>query len=74
MRRTQNRDLVLKAAMMSLYQRETSDEPVVLRSDRGTQFTRGERQTFLQDHQLIWRVSAVGHCADNATAAGSSAC
>lgn len=47
MRRTPNRDLVLKAATMALYRRETSDEPVVLHSDRGTKFTRREYQTFL---------------------------
>ena len=70
MSRTQNRELVLKAVMMALHPRGDADEPVVLHSDRGTQFTSGAYQTFLKDHQLVCSMSAVGHCADNAASEG----
>lgn len=70
MGRIQNREFVLKAVLVALYQRESSKEPVVLHSDRGAQFTRGGYQTFLEDHQIICSMSAVGYCADNAVAEG----
>src|SRR3546814_15866226 len=41
-----------------------------LHSDRGTQFTSGEYQRFLADHNIQSSMSAVGHCADNAAAEG----
>ena len=66
----QTRDLVLKAVLMALWQRETHDEPVVLHSDRGTQFTSDDYQRFLRGHNLICSMSAVGHCGDNAAAEG----
>lgn len=65
----QDRELVLKAVMMSCWQRSSPD-PVVLHSDRGTQFTSGEYQRFLADHNIISSMSAVGHCGDNAAAEG----
>jgi len=66
----QTRDLVLKAVLMALWQREAHDEPVVLHSDRGTQFTSDDYQRFLRGHNLICSMSAVGHCGDNAAAEG----
>jgi len=65
----QDRQLVLQAVLMALWQRETP-EPVVLHSDRGTQFTSGEYARFLRDHNLICSMSAVGSCADNAACEG----
>ena len=65
----QDRQLVLKAVLMALWQR-SSKEPVILHSDRGTQFTSAEYQQFLQGHQLVCSMSAVGHCGDNAAAEG----
>ena len=65
----QDRQLVLKAVLMALWQR-SSNEPVILHSDRGTQFTSSEYQQFLQGHQLVCSMSAVGHCGDNAAAEG----
>ena len=65
----QDRQLVLKAVMMACWQR-TDRTPVVLHSDRGTQFTSGEYQQFLRDHQIICSMSEVGHCGDNAAAEG----
>lgn len=65
----QNRQLVLNAVLMALWQRE-GREPVILHSDRGCQFTSDEYQRFLADHNLICSMSAVGHCGDNAAVEG----
>lgn len=65
----QDRQLVLNAVLMALWQRE-SREPVILHSDRGTQFTSEEYQQFLAGHHLICSMSAVGHCGDNAAVEG----
>lgn len=70
MGRCQDRGLVLNAVLMALWQRESAEEPVVLHSDRGTQFTSAEYQAFLVDHNLVCSMSAVGHCGDNAAAEG----
>ena len=63
----QNREMVLRAVMMALWQREDRT-PLVLHSDRGTQFTSDEYQRFLADHNVTCSMSAVGSCADNAAA------
>lgn len=65
----QDRQLVLQAVLMAVWQRE-DNEPVVLHSDRGTQFTSGEYARFLKGHNLICSMSAVGSCADNAACEG----
>jgi putative transposase len=65
----QDRQLVLQAVLMALWQREDR-EPVFLHSDRGCQFTSDEYQRFLRGHNLICSMSAVGSCADNALAEG----
>lgn len=66
---TQDRQLVLQAVLMALWQREGRDQ-VILHSDRGTQFTSDEYQRFLKGHNLVCSMSAVGSCADNAAAEG----
>ena len=63
----QDRQLVLQAVLMALWQREDRS-PVILHSDRGSQFTSEEYQRFLEGHDLICSMSAVGSCADNAAA------
>lgn len=63
----QDRQLVVQAVLMALWQRPDRT-PVVLHSDRGTQFTSDEYQQFLKDQNLICSMSAVGDCADNAAA------
>jgi putative transposase len=63
----QDRQLVLQAVLMALWQR-ADRSPVVLHSDRGCQFTSDEYQRFLQGHRLQCSMSAVGSCADNAAA------
>ncbi len=69
MSQRQDRQIVLSAVLMALWQRESRD-PVILHSDRGTQFTSEEYQQFLSGHRLICSMSAVGHCADNAAVEG----
>jgi putative transposase len=64
-----DRHMVIKAVLMACWQRPDW-EPLVLHSDRGTQFTSGEHQRFLADHNILSSMSAVGHCADNAAAEG----
>ena len=69
MRRRQDRELVLQAVLMALWQR-LDRSPVILHSDRGCQFTSDEYQRFLKGHNLVCSMSAVGSCADNAPAEG----
>jgi putative transposase len=65
----QDRQLVLQAVLMALWQRKDRS-PVILHSDRGCQFTSDEYQRFLKGHRLLSSMSAVGSCADNAAAEG----
>ena len=65
----QDRELVIQAVLMALWQREKR-EPVILHSDRGCQFTSDDYQDFLEGHNLICSMSAVGSCADNAACEG----
>lgn len=67
MSHTQDHQLVLQAVLMAVWQR-TDRSTVLLHSDRGTQFTSAEYQTFLSDHGIVCSMSAVGSCADNAVA------
>jgi putative transposase len=69
MSRNQNRQLVLQAVLMALWQRQ-SRRPVILHSDRGCQFTSDEYQRFLKGHNLTSSMSGVGSCADNAACEG----
>ena len=65
----QERQLVIQAVLMSLWQR-TDHRSVILHSDRGCQFTSDEYQRFLAGHNLVCSMSGVGSCADNAAAEG----
>lgn len=66
---TQDRHLVLRAVLMASWQRPHR-KPVILHSDRGTQFTSYEYQQFLKAHNIALSMSAIGHCGDNAPAEG----
>lgn len=66
---TQDRQLVIQAVLMALWQREPRKR-VVLHSDRGCQFTSRDYQRFLKGHNLVCSMSAVGSCADNAACEG----
>lgn len=65
----QDRQLVLQAVLMALWQRQDRS-PLVLHSDRGCQFTSEEYQRFLRGHNVICSMSGVGSCADNALVEG----
>jgi putative transposase len=67
MRPQQDRQLVIQAVLMAVWQR-LGRTPVILHSDRGCQFTPEKYQRFLEAHQVICSMSAVGSCADNAAA------
>ena len=62
-----DKQLVLQAVLMALWQKK-SKEAVILHSDRGSQFTSHEYQTFLRSHGIVSSMSAVGSCYDNAAA------
>jgi putative transposase len=65
MHHRQDRHMVVRAVQMAVWQRSGSAE-VILHSDRGGQFISGTYQKFLGGNALVWSMSAVGHCADNA--------
>lgn len=65
----QDRQLVLQAVLMALWQREDRS-PLVLHSDRGCQFTSDEYQRFLKGHNVTCSMSGIGSCADNALVEG----
>ena len=65
----QDRQLVVKAVLMALWQRP-AQTPAILHSDRGCQFTLEEYQRFLEAHHVTCSMSAVESCADNAAAEG----
>lgn len=66
---TQDRQLVIQAVLMALWQREPRQR-VILHSDRGCQFTSHDYQRFLKGHNIVCSMSAVGSCADNAACEG----
>ncbi len=69
MHHRQDRQMVIRAVQMALWQRQGSG-PVIVHSDRGCQFTSDDYQRFLKANALVCSMSAVGHCADNAACEG----
>ncbi len=65
----QDRQLVLQAVLMALWQRQDRS-PLVLHSDRGCQFTSDEYLRFLKGHKVTCSMNGVGSCADNALVEG----
>jgi putative transposase len=63
----QNRGLVIQSVLAALWQRPKGQQ-TILHLDRGCQFTGYEYQQFLKGHHLTCSMSAVGSCADNASA------
>lgn len=61
----QDRQRVIRAVQMAVWQRQGSDH-VILYSDRGSQFRSGYYQEHLAASGLICSMSAAGHCGDNA--------
>lgn len=67
MSQSMEKQLVIQAVLMALWQKQRQ-EPVILHSDRRSQFTSHEYQRFPKDHNVISSMSAVGSCYDNAAA------
>ncbi|ABM20257.1 transposase Tra5 related protein [Marinobacter nauticus VT8] len=61
--------MVIRAVEMAVSQRQ-GETPVILHSDRGSQFTSGDFQRYLGSNRLVRSMSAVGHCGDNAASEG----
>ena len=69
MHHRQDRQMVIRAVQMAVWQRQGS-HPVILHSDRGSQFRSGDYQRYLAANALACSMSAVGHCGDNAACEG----
>jgi putative transposase len=69
MHHRQDRHMVIRAVEMAVWQRQ-GNVPVILHSDRGSQFTSGDYQRYLGSNRLVSSMSAVGHCGDNAACEG----
>ena len=61
--------MVIRAVQTAVWQRQGSD-PVILHSDRGSQFRSRDYQNYLKGNGLVCSMSAVGHCGDNAACEG----
>jgi putative transposase len=60
-----NRDLVLQALLMALWNR-TPEEGLMHHSDRGSQYASGDFQALLTEHGIECSMSGAGNCYDNA--------
>jgi putative transposase len=60
-------DLALQALLMAVWRRKPAGQ-VMVHSDKGSQFTSREWQTFLRQHKLEPSMSRCGNCHDNAVA------
>jgi putative transposase len=69
MHHRQGRQMVIRSIEMAIWQRQ-GGWPVILHSDRRTQFRSGYYQRFLHRNTLLCSMSAVGHCGDNAAGEG----
>ncbi|HDS1187928.1 IS3 family transposase [Stenotrophomonas maltophilia] len=69
MHHRQDRQMVIRAVQMAIWQRQER-HPLILHSDRGSQFRSGDYQGYLAANGLLCSMSAVGHCGDNAACEG----
>jgi len=60
-----NRELVLQALLMALYQRRP-DADLMHHSDRGSQYASGDFQALLDENGIECSMSGAGNCYDNA--------
>ncbi len=65
--------MVIRAVQMAVWQRQGS-HPVILHSDRGSQFRSGDYQRYLTANGLVCSMSAVGIAVTTQHAKASSAC
>lgn len=69
MQQRQDRQMVIRAVEMTVWQRQ-GKVPVILHSDRGSQFTSGDYKRYLGSNRPVSSMRAVGHCGDNAACEG----
>jgi putative transposase len=69
----QDRHLVLKAVLMACWQRP-GHQPVILHSDRGTQFTSSACERFLKGHHITLSIASGGTAGTTPRPRASSAC
>lgn len=69
MHHRQDRQMVMRAVEMAIWQRQ-GEAPLILHSDRGSQFRSGDYQRLLKQNGMSCSMSAVGHCGDNAACEG----
>lgn len=69
MHHRQDRQMVIRAVQIAVWQRQGS-HPVILHSERGSQFRSSDYQRHLAANGLVCSMSAVGHCGDNAACEG----
>ena len=67
MKPTLAKDIVLDALLMAVWRRRPN-EPVIIHSDQGSQYSSGDWQKFCQKHNLVPSMSRRGNCWDNAVA------
>ena len=67
MKPTLAKDIVLDALLMPVWRRRPN-EPVIIHSDQGSQYSSGDWHKFCQKHNLIPSMSRRGNCWDNAVA------
>lgn len=67
MQKTMHVDIVLQALIAAVWKRKPAQQ-VLVHSDQGSQYTSGDWQSFLRDHNLVCSMSRRGNCHDNAVA------
>lgn len=67
MKPTLAKDIVLDAILIAVWRRRPN-EPVIIHSDQGSQYSSGDWQRFCQKHNLVTSMSRRGNCWDNAVA------
>lgn len=67
MQKTMHVDIVLQALIAAVWKRKPTQQ-VLVHSDQGSQYTSGDWQSFLCDHNLVCSMSRRGNCHDNAVA------
>jgi putative transposase len=58
---------VLQGLIAAVWKRKPTQQ-VLVHSDQGSQYTSGDWQSFLRDHNLVCSMSRRGNCHDNAVA------
>ena len=67
MDKNMDKQLVIKALLMAVYQRQPKSE-VMVHSDQGSQYGSADYLAFMKEHNLVPSMSRRGNCHDNAVA------